>query len=77
MLKWSPVDKTSLARPCIGNLGKYIEQKEASQQAKQLDSGASRYSPQSQQWERHAQLTLQLQQGFSCWPVERNNNDWI
>lgn len=26
---------------------------------------------------RHAQLTLQLQRGFSCWPVERNNNDWI
>lgn len=44
MLKWSPVDKTSSAKPCIGNLGKYIEQKEASQQAKQPDSGASHYS---------------------------------
>lgn len=30
---------------------------------------------QTHQCERLAQLTLQLQQGFSCWPVERNRNE--
>lgn len=32
MLKWSPADKTSSARPRIGNLGKHLEQKEACRQ---------------------------------------------
>ncbi|TNN73670.1 hypothetical protein EYF80_016050 [Liparis tanakae] len=55
--------------PRVGNLGKYIEQKEARRRAERPDSGArSPPAGKRKERERHAQLTLRLQWGFSRWP---------